>query len=219
MAEEPLPVTDQTDVIRFLRSGAGIGSDPAMRETHGAMTLLIRELGDHPTGAAAAGLWSALIGQCLLHGSRTAAATPESIAALAGRTIGDLATRDPWTARASQTLSEVVNQLFLAHAISFAPVLENDVLLGYVDLSIIHRIDRENWTNTTVNDVVETVGPDNTVSPDMTGDALFTRIAKTGRRKFLVTFGQHLVGVVTLTDLMCCLAVSPQMPRSSPKRG
>jgi CBS domain-containing protein len=215
MAEEPLQETDQPDVIRFLRSGANLAANA---EAADAMNLLIREINQHPTGATTARLWSALIRQFLLQTARAADASPQTTAALTGRTVSDLMTRDTWTAQPDQTLSELVNRLFLARAITFAPVVENDALLGYVDIHMVQRIDRENWTNATVDDVIESVGPDNTVSPDLPGDVLFARITRTGRRKFLVVTGNALVGVVTLADLIAGPGVSRQLRQSPPTR-
>lgn len=215
MAEEPLPATDQADVIRFLRSGANLGANA---ETQNAMNLLIREINHHPTGTTAARLWSALIWQFLLQTAQAPHLPPEANVTPTGRTVGDVMTRAPWTARPDQTLSELVNRLFLAQAITFAPVVENDALLGYVDIHMVQRIDRENWTNATVDDVIESVGPDNTVSPDLRADALFARIARTGRRKFLVVAGTALVGVVTLADLIGGPGVPGQLRQSPPTR-
>ena len=218
MAEEPLSRFDQTDVTRFLRSGAGIWTSADMTKTHDALKQLIEEASARPGGPVAAGLWSVLIGLFLQQASRAALGSPDTKAAPAGRSVGDLMTRDPWTARPDQTLSELVNRLFLARAISFAPVVEDGTLLGYVDIHMVRRIDRENWTSTSVNDVIESVGPDNAVSPALPGDALFARIARTGRRKFLVVLENSLVGVVSLSDVMSDLDVSRQLRQSPPAR-
>jgi CBS domain-containing protein len=209
MPEEPLPETGLADVIGYLRSGTTLGANT---DTQDAMNMVIRDIINHPTGANTARIWSTLIQQFLLKNAPAADFLPRTNAKLAGQIVGDLMTPDPWTAQPDQTLSELVNRLFLAHAITFAPVVENDAVLGYVDMHMVHRIDRENWTNATVDDVIEGVGSDNTVSPDLRGDALFVRIARTGRRKFLVVAGDTLVGVVTLADLIAGPGVSRLLP-------
>lgn len=159
-------------------------------------------------GAWAAGLWPVLIGLFLLATSRAALARLEAKAAFDGRTVAALMTRDPWTARIDQSLSELVNRVFLEHAVTFAPVMEGDTLLGYVDTHLVRNIDRENWTTTTVEDVLETVGEDNSMTYDMSGLDLMTRIMTTGRRKFLVVDAYGLVGVITLSDMLAVLKVS-----------
>lgn len=207
MAEKPLPETDLTAVIRLLQTDAGSGTSPDLIETQGALNLLISEINGQPAGAVAADLLSALNGLFFLQTSLDTEELHIAKTALNRRTVGDLMTRDPWTAPPDQTLSELVNRLFLARAISFAPVLENGKLLGYVDSHMVQGIEQENWASTTVDDVIETVGPDNTVSPDLLGDDLIVRIARTGRRKFLVVLENALVGVVTLSDLISCVGL------------
>ncbi|SNR84884.1 site-2 protease family protein [Puniceibacterium sediminis] len=159
------------------------------------------------TGTIAAGLWPILIGLFLLATSRAALAQLETKNALDGRAVADLMTRHPRTAHPDQTLSDLVNRVFLEHGISFAPVVENGRLLGYVDLAIVRKIDREHWTTAIVDDVIESVGPENTVSSSMTALDLISLITKTGRRKFLVADKNELVGVITLSDILAHLSV------------
>lgn len=194
--------TDQITVFSFLQSGVGLWSDPDLAEVQIAMNLLIGEINRQPFGPAAGALWSELIRLFLSQTVRAGDEGRGAIAPVAARTVGDLMTRDPWTARPDQTLSELVDQVFLCHAATFAPVVETGRLLGYVDLQMVRGIDRENWASTTVDDLVESVGSNNTVSPDLQGKNLLARIARTGKRKFLVASDNALVGVVTLSDLI-----------------
>ena len=163
------------------------------------------------SGALAAGLWPILIGLFLLATSRASLARLETEVAFDGRTVATFMTRDPWTARVDQSLSDLVNNVFLEHAITFAPVLEDGTLLGYVDTQIVRKIDREHWTTVMVEDVIENVNNDNSVSCDMTGLDLMARIMKTGRRKFLVVDAERLAGVITLTDVLAVINVSREV--------
>lgn len=158
-------------------------------------------------GRMAAGLWPILIGLFLLATSRAALAQLNTKTALDGRTVADLMTRHPWTANPDQSLADLVNRVFLEHGISFAPVVENGTLIGYVDLQLVRKIDRENWTTTSVDDVIESMGPENTVAPSLAGLDLISLMTKTGRRKFLVVEQSNLVGVITLSDVVAFLSV------------
>ncbi|MBW4960880.1 site-2 protease family protein [Sulfitobacter sp. CW3] len=160
------------------------------------------------SGSMVSGIWPVLIALFLLATSRATLIQLETRVALDGRTVASLMTHDPWTVDPSLSLSELVNRVFLKRSISFAPVVENDTLLGYVDTQIVHKIDREHWTTTIVEDVVEPTAPDNTVSFDMMALDLFKLMQKTGRRKFLVVGAHGLVGVITLSNMMALLNVS-----------
>ncbi len=159
----------------------------------------------------AAGLWPILVGLFLLGIGRSSYQQVEMKQMFAGRNVADLMTRQPLITRPDQTLAEVVNRVFLAEGISFAPVLEAQQLLGYIDVHIIRRIDREHWATTTVDDVVENLSPDNSIPPDMPVQAFLDLMTKTGRRKFLVVDGGALLGVVTLSDVTGFLDVSRQI--------
>tara|TARA_R110002049_G_scaffold188402_2_gene356854 strand:- start:62781 stop:63905 length:1125 start_codon:yes stop_codon:yes gene_type:complete len=160
------------------------------------------------SGAIAGGLWPVLIGLFLLAASRSALVGLETEVALDGRSVANLMTPNPRTVDPDLSLSALVNQVFLKYAISFIPVVENGVLLGYVDTKIVQKIDREHWTTTKVEDVVENSSDDNTVAHDMTAMDLMKQIAKTGRRKFLVVDASGLVGVISLSDMIAVLNVS-----------
>lgn len=159
------------------------------------------------SGNLAAGVWPVLIGLFLMATSRAALTQIETQAALKGRRVADLMARAPWTARPEQSLWELVHHIFLEHGVSFVPVIENGTLLGYVDFQMARKIDREHWENTTVEDVLEPVGPENTVNTDMAGGDLLARMSQDGRRKFLVTTNGQLAGVVTLADVLGFLSV------------
>ncbi|MES2144630.1 MAG: site-2 protease family protein [Pseudomonadota bacterium] len=157
--------------------------------------------------AGAGGFWFALIGIYLLLAAQTTYAQLMLHTALKGRTVRDLMTRAPVTTPPEATLADVVDNVMLAHARSFVPVVEGDHLLGYVDTGMLTTITRENWADTHVADIFEPLGPDNSVQQDVTADALLDRIARTGRRKFLVADQGQLVGVISLTDLVSSIGV------------
>lgn len=166
------------------------------------------------TGGSGFGLWPALVGVFLLVIGRAGLTQVETEHALGARRVADLMTRHPYCAHPDQTLSELVNRLFLAHGVSFAPVVMNGELLGYVDVHMVRGIEREHWTTTAVNDVLEDISEDGQVPPTMPAVALMGRIAKTGRRKFLVVEDGRLIGVVTMSDLLAFLEVVRQIERA-----
>jgi predicted transcriptional regulator len=90
---------------------------------------------------------------------------------------------------------------------SFIPVVEDDALLGYVDLQMVRKMDREHWATTKVEDVLESIGEQNTVPSKMASLDLISMMQKTGQHKFLVTEGRGLVGVITLSDMLALLRV------------
>src|SRR6056297_322023 len=160
---------------------------------------------------AGAGLWPILVGLFLLALGRSAYQRVEVQSMFEGRVVADLMTPTPIVVLPGQSLAEVINRVFLAKGVSFAPVMEDHEIIGYVDLNIIRRIDREHWSTTTVEDVVEAVSDENTVPPDLRAQSLVDRIGQTGRRKYLVMDEGRLVGIVTLSDVTAYLDISRQI--------
>lgn len=156
-------------------------------------------------GAFVAGLWQLMIGGFLLVAARTNYTAALSKVAFKGKTVDALMTREAIVASPEMTLAEFVNHVMLRHNISFAPVMEGEVLLGQIDQSVLTSIDRENWANTRVGDVFVGLHNDAMIEPELPVDDLLAIISDTGRRKFLVATDHHLLGVITLSDLTCFL--------------
>lgn len=159
-------------------------------------------------GVVVAGFWYLLIGLFVMIAARSSYASQLAKAAFDGKSVRDLMRRNAIVAGPDVTLSDLVNQIMLTHNISFLPVVEGDVLLGYVDWSMLSHIDRENWDNIRVGDVF--MGLENSVmiQPDTNIQDLFGIIRSTGRRKFMVVSDHHLLGIITLSDLTRYLSLA-----------
>lgn len=115
--------------------------------------------------------------------------------------VSDLMAKNPVTASPDMTLAHVVNELFLRHWLSFIPVVEDGILLGAIDGGVVTGIDREFWHNTRVDDIFIVPTPAQLLTTRTPIAAVLKRIDRTGQRKFLITDGHRLRGVLTLADL------------------
>lgn len=163
------------------------------------------------SGALIAGLWQIFIGMFLLTAARGTYQSEFIKNALKDKTVALMMAKDTITASPDETLSAVVNQTMLQKRVSFVPVIDEGVLLGYVDGDVVSKIDREHWQRTKIGDVYVPLGEDNIVSKDLPADQVMKRMSETGMRKFLVADGQTLLGVITLSDLLGYLAVLQQV--------
>ncbi len=159
------------------------------------------------TANSVGGLWQILIGFFVINASTGSYRQLMIKTALRNQTVRSLMTRSPMTADVNDDVCSLVEAIMLPKNVSFVPVLEGDHLLGYVDTSLVHGIDRENWSATRVSDILVPAGTDNTVPADMPMDALFEKMARSGRRKMLVGQDGTLDGVISLSDLMSYLAI------------
>ncbi len=157
-------------------------------------------------------LWQILIGGFLLVAARASYQSQLVQVVFEKRTVEDLAQKRPVTVAPDVSLADFVNRTVLRHGLSFVPVVEDGVLLGYIDHAMILGIDREHWSSTQIGDVFAGLDAHSTVDPDMAVDDLLKIIATTGRRKFLVVKNGELVGVISLSDLTRHLQLSDLMP-------
>jgi Zn-dependent protease/predicted transcriptional regulator len=153
------------------------------------------------------GLWPALIGLFLAGAASATYRDMLTRRAVQGRTVRDLMTRGVHVTTPDRTVSALVDEVMLRYGVSFVPVVENGVALGYVDTATVRGIDRDNWDATRVEDVFVPLAPEMATSPVEPLDRLLERIADTGRRKFIVTDGHQFAGVVTLGDLVAHVGV------------
>lgn len=152
-------------------------------------------------GALLAGVWQVMIGGFVLIAARASYAAQLAHRTFDGRAVKTLMTRDPITVGPEVTLADFVNQIMLHHNVGFVPVVEDTVLLGHMDQSILSGIDREYWTSTRVGDVFVGLDHSAMVHPDTPVEDLLDTIRQTGRRKFLVVADHELRGVISLSDL------------------
>jgi len=108
---------------------------------------------------------------------------------------------DPVTASPDMTLAHVVNELFLRHWLSFIPVVEDGILLGAIDGSVVSGIDREFWHSTRVDDIFIVPNREQLLTASTPIATVLKRIDRTGQRKFLIVEGRQLRGILTLADL------------------
>ncbi|KAB7614441.1 CBS domain-containing protein [Amylibacter sp. SFDW26] len=154
------------------------------------------------TGFGSGGLWQVLIGFFIFMASRSSYAQVLMREALKEKTISNLMSQVIHTADVADTIDALVEDVILRYGVSFVPVTEGDMLLGYIDKNVIHKIDTDNWATSKVGDVYITSTPQNTVSSATSLPELIDIMSKENQRKMLVSDNGILLGVITLADMM-----------------
>lgn len=132
---------------------------------------------------------------------------------LGGEPIRRFMTPNPMTVSSDLSLNEVVEEHFYRSLHDIYPVVENSRLIGCISSRQIAGIPREQWTRLTVRDVAVPCSKDNTVGIDTGALAALSTMNRTGNSRLLVLDGDHLVGIVTLKDLMKLLALKLDLER------
>ncbi len=188
------------DMLAATRKASGAGSVLAF----GLMALGVFSA---LSGGGIGGAWMVLIGFFVLNASRGAYHRLLMQDSLKGRRVAEVMTPDPWTATPEMTLAELAEDVMIAHAISFVPVVRGGAVLGYVDAQLLRATPRADWPNRLVQDVMEPADDSCLVPPRMTAEDALNRLAQGPHRKLIVVEGRALRGIVSLRDLMDHIAM------------
>lgn len=192
----------------------------ATRKASGAGTVLAAALMGYGVFSALAGggiggLWLVLIGFFVLSASRGTYQNLLMRDSLRGRRVAELMTPDPWTASPDMALTDLADRVMLAHAVSFAPVVEQGVVIGQVDAGRMREVPRDDWPDTRVADIMAPLEEVDLVAPRTTAEDALKRLSEGPHRKLVVAEGRRLRGVLSLRDLMGHIAVVQALGRGT----
>lgn len=159
------------------------------------------------SGGGIGAVWLALIGFFVLTASRGAYQRLLLQDSLRGRLVADLMTTNPHMASPDMRIADLVDQVMLAHAVSFVPVIAEGQLAGQIDTRLLQRIPRDDWAKRDVASVMVPVDLDCVVSPQMTAQDALARLIAGPARKLIVVDRGAVCGVLSLRDLLAHIAV------------
>ncbi|HQI00225.1 MAG TPA: site-2 protease family protein [Deltaproteobacteria bacterium] len=166
------------------------------------MALIILGVLSILTGNFIGGLWWFLIGLFLRNASSMSYTQLLLERALKGEPIRDIMNTHPVSIPSGTSIDDLVHNYFYRYHYKMFPVqTESGKLEGCITLDKIKSVPKDQWKDTTVEDVASGCAPNNTV--DASTDALnvMAKMNREGVSKLLVTEDGALEGIVTLKDL------------------
>jgi MFS family permease len=122
-------------------------------------------------------------------------------AALEGRTVGDVMVREPFMVSHDLTLERFVEDVFLTHRHTAYPVIGEGVdVVGIISIRDALEVPREQWATTRVQDHMIARDAGNVLSVDAELADVMPALAATTIRRALVTDGERIVGLLSMTD-------------------
>lgn len=131
-----------------------------------AFMLILLGLFRFFVGANFGGLWLAFIGWFLLDAARASYVQVELIAGLRGRRVADIMDRDCSTVESHLSLQDFVDEYLLRSGRRCFVVVQNDRVTGLITPHEVKSVDREVWSQTSVQSVMRPFGQLRTVAPD-----------------------------------------------------
>jgi Zn-dependent protease/CBS domain-containing protein len=171
------------------------------------------------TGAAFDGIWLVLIGMFI---RAAAAATYQRLVAgqlLAGVPVRRLMKPGVLAVPPILSVAELVEDYLLQRALKRVPVLdETGRVLGCVGIEEVKRVSPQQRAFRSVREILTPLSPDGTISPDADAKQALEQMQRGGQSRLFVTEGDHLVGVLTLRDLLQYLSVKSELQPSGDRR-
>ena len=179
-------VTDNAD--RATRLAAQVGQTVAL-------AFILSGLYRFFVGANFGGLWLAFIGWFLLDAARSSYVQVEMMAGLRDRRVSDIMDRDCVTVEGHLSLQDFVDQLVLRTGRRCFVVVQNGQVSGLITTHEVKKIDRNEWSQTSVQSVMRPVAQLRTVAPDTPALQALELMSREDINQLPVLSDGHLVGI------------------------
>jgi Zn-dependent protease/predicted transcriptional regulator len=153
------------------------------------------------------GVWIFLVGMFLQGASRMSYRQLLTRQALEGEQVRRFMKQKPVTVPSSISLSELVEDYVYEHHFKMFPVVDDNELRGCITTQQLKEVPKQEWSTTKVKDIANSCTTENTISPDTDAVKALATMNRTGNSRLLVVEDNHLVGVLTLKDIMSFLSV------------
>lgn len=162
------------------------------------------------------GLWFVFIGVFVQQAAESGYQQVVIKKALSGLKVKDLMSKPVITVDETSSVTEAVeNYFFKFHHASF-PVKSDGHVSGLLTLNNVRAIEKEKWNETRVSDVMNKLGPNDTMSPDDSAiDALAKMMSNNNGNlgRFPVVQEGRLVGIISRQDIMKMLEFKAGLER------
>jgi Zn-dependent protease len=146
-------------------------------------------------GANFGGLWLAFIGWFLLDASRASYVQVEIMAGLRDRRVADVMDHDYATVEGRLSLQDFVDEYLLRSGRRCFVVLHNGQVAGLVTPHEVKSVDRQSWSQTTVQSVMRPLRQLRTVAPDTPALQALELMSREDVNQLPVISGGRLAGI------------------------
>lgn len=166
------------------------------------LVLIILGIFSLLAGNIIGGLWWCLIGMFLKGIAKGSYREVVLRQTLVGEPIGRFMPDKTISAPANLSVSDLVEEYIYRHHYKMFPVVNDDRLVGCVTTRAVKELPRDAWNETTVAEIANAPSETNTIDPDADASKALSTMSKTGNSRLMVAKDSHLLGVVSLKDLL-----------------
>jgi len=162
-------------------------------------------------GANFGGLWLAFIGWFLLDASRASYAQVELMAGLRNRRVADIMDADYATVEGHLSLQDLVDEYVLRTGSRCFVVMQNDRITGLITTHEVKKVDRERWSQTSVQSVMRPLSQLRTVAPETPAIQALELMGREDMNQLPVISNGPLQGVITRGHVLRFLSAQAEL--------
>ena len=162
-------------------------------------------------GNSIGGLWWILIGSFLFSAANTSYERLLLKQSFEGKTVRHFMNRAPVTVPSYISLQEFVDTYLYPYHYKMFPVTRNDRIVGLITVGILKSHLHEAWQHLEVGKAMESPNRENTIDAHTPINDALTKMTETGVSRLLVTEQSHIVGIITLKDLLEYIALKMEL--------
>lgn len=171
------------------------------------MGLIILGIFSFFTGNLIGGIWYFLIGWFIRNASQMSYKQVLIRNALGGEEVEQFMQHEPVTVPPGTSIEGLVNDYFYRFHYKMFPVANGEGLVGCVTPRQVREMPREQWSQHHVDELMVPCSKQNTISPHADAMQALSTMNQTGNSRLLVVEENHLVGIVTLKDMLKFLSL------------
>ena len=165
-------------------------------------------------GANFGGLWLAFIGWFLLDASRSSYVQVELMAGLRNRRVADIMDRDYATVEGHLSLQDFVDEYVLRTGRRCFVVIQNDKVSGLITTHEVKKVNRDSWSQTSVQSVMRPLSQLRTVAADTPAINALELMSREDMNQLPVISDGHLEGVFSRGHVLRFLSTQAELHRN-----
>jgi Zn-dependent protease/CBS domain-containing protein len=177
--------------------------------------LIILGVFEFIRGYVIGGVWMFLIGLFLRSAAQMSYQQLLVRKALEGESVRRFMNTNPVSVQDSLTVEQLVEDYIYKYHYKMFPVMAGDKLVGCITTRQVKEIPREKWSRETIREAASPCSPENTIPPQTDAIKALAMMNQSGVSRLLVVERDHLVGLVTLKDLLDFFSLKVELEEKS----
>lgn len=148
------------------------------------------------------GIWWVFIGIFMRSASQMSYQQLVTRRSLEGEKVRRFMVPDPVSVSPTLSVKDLVEDYFYQYHFKMFPVVEDDSLIGCVNVNQVKEIPKEEWQRRRVRDLAKSCTQENTIGPDEDAMKALSIMNSTKASRLMVVEGDKLLGVISLKDML-----------------